>query len=87
MELYSPRKKSPYQKADVYVNNQKLTTWEWKEGVNPETILQVPKKLNTNNTLEIKFEIDNPQSPKELGLGEDIRTIALGFIDLLIKAR
>ena len=79
-------KARPYQKADVYINGQKLATWKWKEGVNPETILQVPKKLNTNNTLEIRFEIDNPKSPKELGTGEDTRDIVLGFIDLLVKA-
>lgn len=71
----------------MYVNNQKLTTWEWKEGLSPDTILQVPKNLNTTDMMEIRFEIETNQSPKELGLGEDTRTIALGFIDLLIKAR
>lgn len=79
-------KAKPYQKTDIYVNNQKLATWIWKDGSQPETILNVPKHLNTTDVMEIRFEVEKPQSPKELGIGEDTRAIALGFSDLLIKS-
>ena len=56
-----------------------------------EMVITRPQTINltlsndNNGNLDFIFEFDNTQSPKELGLSEDTRKLALGFIDAIIS--
>ena len=71
--------------VDIYGNGHYLTSWEFHHGKPfPETKIYVPKSLIDGNILDLKFKIDNPKSPKELGLSQDSRKLGIGFISVEI---
>ena len=71
--------------VDVYGNGHYLTSWKFLHGQPfPETKIYVPKSLIDGNILDLKFKIDNPKSPKELGLSQDSRKLGIGFISVEI---
>lgn len=51
----------------------------------PNTSLIIPQDIAPKGKISIRFEIDNPQSPKELGVSEDSRKLGLGFKSLRLR--
>lgn len=76
-----------YQNIEVFVNEKHIETWNFKYGQrDPDTTIKVYKEMIKNDgDLNIKFKIENPVSPKEVGFNEDIRKIAISFKKLIIE--
>ena len=72
-------------KIDVFANNNLLSVWDF--GISkplPETTVTIPTAeiLENSNILELRFEINTPESPKQLGLSQDSRKLGFGFISI-----
>lgn len=76
-----------HQEVDIYANGDFVKTWKFDKTTRlPNEIdFIVPKEKITNHQLEIGFVINNPKSPKELGINEDVRLIGLGVQNIMIK--
>lgn len=74
----------PFQKVAVWINNHPAGTWLFEYGKPlPETILPLPRKKD----ITIRFEIENPKSPKELGLSRDNRQVGIAFHNLTLRTQ
>ena len=51
----------------------------------PKTSFLIPKDIAPKGKVIMRFEIDNPQSPKELGLSDDSRKLGIGFKSMKIR--
>ncbi|MBP5399936.1 MAG: acyltransferase family protein [Alphaproteobacteria bacterium] len=66
--------------VDVFVNGKKAAHWHFEHGKpSPNTDLVLLKKDYNTKDYVITFEIQNPQSPNELGISDDTRKLGLGF--------
>ena len=74
------------QRIDVFVNNQKITSWDFvNKSPLPDTKLLIPRKLlKKDGVLNIKFVYSKTYSPKKLNLGADNRNLAVGFESMKI---
>ena len=74
------------QKVKVYVNDRLVAQWIFEQGKPmPKTEFVITKSSKTKKgKVFLRFEYDNPQSPKELGISGDSRKLALGFISMQI---
>lgn len=82
--LNDKRKK---QTIKVYANNNYITTWDFEFGKpKPELVISVPTKdvIANSSICDLRFEIDNPKSPKQLGAGNDYRKLSFGFVSIEI---
>ena len=56
--------------------------------VNQETISQsipIPKQSQKDGFISLSFYVDNPIIPKDIGIGDDVRTIGLGLESIIFK--
>lgn len=76
----------PEQQVLVYVNDKLLTKWYFsKNKPAPKTSLTIPQNIKTpKGKIFLKFEYENPCSPYELGISQDMRKLAIGFISMKI---
>lgn len=74
------------QNVDVFVNGKKIARWhfEHNEPFPNTTLVLLQKDFDTKDYV-ITFNIQNPQSPSELGLSNDTRKLGLGFETMDIK--
>ena len=82
--LNDKRKK---QTIKVYANNNYITTWDFEFGKpKPELVISIPTKdiISNSSICDLRFEIDNPKSPKKLGSGNDSRKLGFGFVSIEI---
>ena len=49
-----------------------------------DQILDIPNSLIENNLVKIRFEFPDAKSPKELGLSNDSRLLAVKFFSMTI---
>ena len=73
--------KRPYQTAEVFVGENKKAKWTFEMGKpSPKTEFIINKnEISEDNLVTIKFEIDNPISPKDVEFNDDVRKLAIGF--------
>lgn len=75
--------KRPQQKVKVYLNDEPIAEWLFELGkARPVTSFTVPYASIKNGKAVLTFEIDNPQSPFELGVSKDKRKLAIGFVSM-----
>ena len=74
------------QSVTISHRGEVLAQWNFEYGKNnPDTSLLIsPDMLDNDGDLELKFEIQNPKSPKELGISGDARKIGIGFVSAKI---
>lgn len=79
--------KNPEQKAKVFLNNQAIGELVIKDGeVRPRDFnFDIQNKTNCTEVNELKFEIENPVSPKSVGVNSDVRELGFGFISMEFK--
>ena len=75
-------------RATVSVNGAALGTWEFRPGDTPgRRRVIVPRQLLADTgVLVADFKFDDPVSPKELGMSDDKRPLALSFQSLTVRA-
>ena len=64
--------------CNIYVNNQKLNSWQFNEDKSSEKTATISANLLRGTpVVDISFEILDPKSPSELGQGEDERKLGI----------
>jgi hypothetical protein len=78
----------PELRVSYRVNGSKSqsVSWHWKSGP-IDNILRIPIASSdlVKGYLDIQWHIDNPISPKKLGMGDDERVLGLGFESITLK--
>ena len=78
----------PELRASYRVNgsNSQSVIWHWKSG-SIDNLLHIPITGSdlAKGYLDIVWHIDNPISPKKLGMGEDERVLGLGLESITLK--
>ncbi|MFO1434311.1 MAG: DUF6311 domain-containing protein [Candidatus Competibacteraceae bacterium] len=71
---------------DVFANTTHVTQWTFHYGsTTPELRVLIPKEVaGAASLLNIKLHIQDPESPKNLGLGEDRRLLGIGVNSLCL---
>lgn len=69
----------------VTVNDLEATVTVNNDNKQKTLLLHVPEMLRTERILNILIRFDRPTSPKELGLSDDGRRLAMGLQSLVIK--
>lgn len=76
------------QTIKIYSKKELLSTWEYRQGeIFPKTNLDIPKDLIKHGQLTLRFEIEKPISPADLGLSNDKRKLGIGFKTMTIRER
>jgi hypothetical protein len=71
----------PVQKGNLYINGflaQRLALTA------DQTEIEIPlsKAMRERNYVQLEFTLQNPVSPKSLGLGDDLRNLGVGLVSL-----
>ena len=78
----------PELRASYQVNNAKSQslTWHW-QSASPANLLHIPITSGdlAKGYLDIQLHIDNPISPKKLGMGQDERVLGLALESITLK--
>lgn len=79
--------KRSYQNVTVFVNDKKKAIWKFEKGKEtPETTLNVFRNdIKRDNMVSVVFDIENPVSPKDLGVSMDARKLGIGFRTFAIQ--
>ena len=80
--------KNPAQQATVFLNKIKIgEVFINLDGQNPrEFVFSIPPMLlKQGNLNELSFHIDNPVSPKSVGVSDDSRLLGIGFESMLFQ--
>jgi hypothetical protein len=72
-------KKNPLQTAELWINGNKLDSLNITSNQGQDFIVNLPRNINSNKDILIEFKNLNPTSPKEAGLSQDNRKIAIGI--------
>lgn len=76
------------QEIKVYANNEYLGDMELNEQNFIKKSLKLPKHiLEKGSILEIKFELPNAASPKELGISNDSRKLGIALKSFTIREK
>jgi len=75
------------QEVDIYSSGKKLDTWvfKWGEKDFSKKLFVSKSDINSNGTLKLEFDVKYPQSPYNLGLGNDKRLLGIGIKSLKYK--
>jgi hypothetical protein len=80
-------KSNPEQKAGVLLNNEYIGEVKIKAGEPQpkEFSFGISKKTKCEEVNTLEFQIENPVSPKSLGIGNDARMLGIGFESMVFK--
>ena len=76
------------QTVQIFAADEKLAEWHFEYGKSkPKLTFDYPKKyLSAAGEITLRFEIEKPISPYELGLSSDKRKLGIGFVKMTVKA-
>ena len=74
--------KNPEQTASVFINAKSVGNIQISADNAQPKQFTFPLPASQDNMYTIRFEINKPTAPKSLGIGEDIRELGIGFIDM-----
>jgi len=75
----------PRQRIQVSVNNTTLPEFILAKNSDNAIEISLPKEISKNETLTLKFTFPDRAKPKDLGIGNDNRELALGLIDAVYR--
>lgn len=75
--LLTPQK--PVQILRLRINQESWQVFELRHTQNNELVLPIPPSAFKQAYIDLEWDIENPQSPKELGISMDARKIAVGL--------
>lgn len=81
--------RSNSQVINVFLNNKQIAVWYYKQNraLHRKTISTTWEKNTPTDQIELKFEISNPSSPKELGVSHDTRRLGLGISQISLETK
>ena len=72
----------PHQRVLVHINDKLIGEWMLTEKVKRTHSIAVPANHFQGNEVVIGFRFPNAAAPKEMGLSDDVRTLAAQFLDI-----
>jgi hypothetical protein len=69
----------PEQNIEIWIDGTPIKKVKISSDTGQELVIDLPKSLKPSHEVLIEFKGLNPQSPKQLGLSEDNRQIAIGL--------
>lgn len=70
-------------KINIFVNEKQVSVWNFntEDKTKPELVIYLPVSeiLHNSSICELRFDIEKPVSPKQLGLSKDARKLGFGF--------
>ena len=80
-------KSNPEQKAGVLLNNEYIGEVKIKAGESQpkEFSFDVSKKTKCEEVNTLEFQIENPVSPKSIGVSNDARMLGIGFESMIFQ--
>lgn len=73
------------QNIEIWIEGQLAKKVSIASNQSQEFVVDLPEKLNSEKGILIEFKGLNPQSPKEIGLSQDDRLIAIGLESILFQ--
>jgi len=70
----------PEQKVDVWVNGQLQQSLKLTQDSNNAVKIALPTKTPTQDYVTIELKLPNKVKPKDIGIGDDIRELAIGMV-------
>jgi len=70
----------PEQKVDVWVNGQLQQSLKLTQDSNNAVKIALPAKTPTQDYVTIELKLPNKVKPKDIGIGDDIRELAIGMV-------
>lgn len=70
---------NPKQLVEVLVNNQPVQTVIFSKDQGNQLIIHIPQNNNLG-FIAVELRLPDAKSPKELGMGEDIRPLGVGLV-------
>jgi hypothetical protein len=83
--LLSPKK--PEQIIRLRINQGSWQTFLLRQPKGNELVLPPPQLTDHQTHLDLEWEIENPQSPKDLGVSDDTRKIAVGLESITFTSK
>jgi len=77
--------KLDHQEVNVIINDKPTDQWVFSEGGQQEKTILIPKDLLSQGRLNIVFETPDAKSPKELGISEDTRELAIAIYSITMN--
>jgi hypothetical protein len=74
----------PSQNLKIWINQQLAGTYQLS-APDSQVNIHLTEKMRERNYLEVLFQFDTYSSPKQLGLGEDERRLAIGLVSAQFK--
>lgn len=71
-------KERAHQKVDIFINEVLIKKVTFSNDEDQLIELDIPKVTADQNLLTLRFEIEHPVSPYELGISEDRRKLGIG---------
>jgi alginate O-acetyltransferase complex protein AlgJ len=72
------------QHVRIMANDEQVGDLHITEGTLREYEILIPARLVTKDKLLLRFEIDQPTSPSEMGINADVRKVTLFFVNLTV---
>jgi len=79
LHAFCPKETEPLD-VDVSIEGDRLATWRFDDPESCDRTLRIPAKLTEAGQWQsLEFSIQNPRSPRELGLSDDDRTLGIAL--------
>jgi len=73
-------------RATILANDKVVFRLEFKSGEAREYVFRIPAaEVPVSGNLALVFKIENPRSPRQFGLNDDLRPLGLKLHSMLIK--
>lgn len=69
----------PHQRINIFFDGQLQKTAVLSQFKDNRTSIPIPPSISKQSNVEIQFELPDAISPKELGMGDDGRRLAIGL--------
>ena len=71
--------KHDHQRVNIFLDGQLQKTATLSQFQDNRIAIPIPQSISKQSSVEIRFELPDAISPKELGMGEDARRLAIGL--------
>ncbi len=75
------------QKIAVWVDGKFDTVWDITEGQDRDYSAQIPPRTAGQGPINVELRIENPVTPRQMGLGNDDRRLAVGLVSFQLHTQ
>lgn len=75
------------QRIAVTINGHTLANWQCDKNIGREESIVIPAKLISESFLEVRFDLPDAVTPRDLGIGDDNRKLGIALYNILIEPK